>query len=182
MIEDYNIELSSDIKVIRKSDNHEIYKFESEYHGMKIFKEIGGYTYFFSSKNYEDKIIVNCDLEKVYEFKTDFIWNSIVTYSNNGRFVIICGCKWAFPYECQIYDIQDLNNIVQVFLSDLEVREEFSDTDERNDYYLLSDALIYEFTDNNTIEVKYKSSLSKKIEYFNTYKIIRIENFFHSII
>jgi hypothetical protein len=109
-------------EIIRNSDNKIIYKFNIYLGfgmelGFSCFKKIGEYEYFFSSMDYDNKIVLNCDLLKISTFKTEFIWSGINSFSSEKKYVVMDGCIWDSPDETRIYDISDLDNGVKEILN-----------------------------------------------------------------
>lgn len=119
------------VKIARVSDGEILFEYRRHdttktYHGFFSAAAGAGSTlppeekeeWFFGGPHYLSRLYFNCDTGAVWrQHETDdvetfdgyeYIWGAIHSTSPSGRYVLIDGCMWAFPYELRLYDLSRL--------------------------------------------------------------------------
>lgn len=132
----YSMDKSNDyiFKIIRNSDNHIIHTYQQTLGAPPLnrFVIINNNEWWFGGYDCMSKVLVNCDTNDVYTDSFDesdsdsdtdydeewcrkrtereFIWVGPCLVSPNGKYLLMYGCVWGFPYMYELFDISDLPN------------------------------------------------------------------------
>ena len=168
------------IKIIRTEDNYIIHEYKqlNSSSPLNKFIKINNEEWWFGGRDYMLKLFINCDTGEVYDdplnreesdsYKcgTEFIWTGPYKISPNGKYMLITGCVWSFPFETKLYDISDLSQgYKEISIDDhlIDQNKELYDSNEF-DYEFITDNLIKLY-----VYIKLEDDSYEKV-YYNTIK------------
>jgi hypothetical protein len=172
------------VKIIRIEDNHIIHQYKQLNYSASPFNKfvkIGDHEWWFGGREYMLKLFVNCDTSEVYDdplkreeseeylHGSEFIWTGPCKISPTGKYMLMDGCMWSFPYQTKLYDIRDLSKgYIEIDMGDHLVDQE------KDDIYD-EDNVSFKFVSDNEIEIIHHTGVKLadgKYEqlYYNTVK------------
>lgn len=171
------------VKVVRVHDNFLIHQYKqiNSSPPLNKFITIRGQEWWFGGRDYMLKLFVNCDTGEVfddplnreesksYQSGTEFIWTGPCKLSPSGKYMLMDGCMWSFPYETKLYDISDLSKgYIEIDIYDHLV-------DQEKDEIYDEDNVVFEFVSDNEIEIRQSTGVKLangeyELVYYNTVK------------